>query len=158
MGIACQWVAPGALALPEKKHIGRGPLSAAAMDREGAGDVDASALRRQRAESLQRRKLGQRASAAEMPKKSGYLLKKGPLKVTPDITCAGGDMSAQGIRRHRAYWMCLLLCTVAQVWQKRWFVLEQGELSYFRSHQQVGMATTAPQTHAELVGMLAAHA
>jgi len=72
------------------------------MDREDADDVDPAAVRKQRAESLHRRKLGQSGSAAELTKKSGYLLKKGPLKV----------------------------------WQKRWFVLDQGELSYFRSHQQ----------------------
>lgn len=76
------------------------PLSAAAMDREEAGDVDAAALRKQRAESLHRRKLGQSARSTELPKKSGYLLKKGPLKVTPHIPCAGRDMSAHGARRH----------------------------------------------------------
>lgn len=53
------------------------PLSAADSDRD-----DGAAHRKQRAESLQRRKLGHSGSAAELPKKSGYLLKKGPLKVT----------------------------------------------------------------------------
>ena len=66
------------------------PPSAAGSGRavDGGQEDDATALRKQRAESLHRRKLGHSASAAELPKKSGYLLKKGPLKVNPQMPCA----------------------------------------------------------------------
>ena len=76
--------------------LSRRPLSAAAMDREDAGDADPAALR------MDRRKLGQSRNAAELPKKSGYLLKKGPLKVNSHMPCVRSDVSgAHGGRARR---------------------------------------------------------
>ena len=69
------------------------------MDREDADDVDPAAVRKQRAESLHRRKLGQSGSAAELTKKSGYLLKKGPLKVT--LICLVSEVMCQALTGDR---------------------------------------------------------
>lgn len=87
--------------------------------------------------AAQRRKIGQKPKMAhDLPKKSGYLLKKGPLKVRQRFVAPrGGSASCSGrgvASRLNERWLLL-----AQVWQKRWFVLEDGELSYFRSHEQV---------------------
>jgi hypothetical protein len=95
-----------------------------------------------------RRKLGQKPGgdhpklARELPKKSGYLLKKGPLKVrglqphkVPLGPQAGTHVDLSALRGR---------ITSLQVWQKRWFVLEEGELSYYRSHTQVRRSSHPP--------------
>jgi hypothetical protein len=84
--------------------------------------------------------------------KSGFLQKRGPLKVrvrpsdwalrltpTPnyplDITRVFLPPAHSGM--------------TVQVWQKRWFVLEDGELSYFRSYSQVGRPASAANQRQE---------
>lgn len=54
------------------------PTSAGVQGNTVTGHAGGVAQRK----AAQRRKLGQHATPRELPKKSGYLLKKGPLKVT----------------------------------------------------------------------------
>lgn len=79
-------------------------------------------------------------STRQQPKKAGYLLKKGPLKVfvpsyTPCPQSGSASFSAGSPSRlPENFPPC-----GAQVWQKRWFVLEDGELSYYRNVEQVSL-------------------
>ena len=48
-----------------------------------------------------------------------------------------GTRPCMGQCRCAEYRSFRVFVVVLQVWQKRWFVLEDGELSYYRSYSQV---------------------
>ena len=79
-------------------------------------------------------------AAREGVVKAGFLQKRGPLKVGREYRRASqAALPASGCLAtmpvHVSHFAPLMWHL--QVWQKRWFVLEDGELSYFRSYSQV---------------------